>query len=103
MSQNTFETSISDHFKNWSESTNETFKSNIQSELDKYGTTIVIIGPSIYVTYNGAKIPTKGIKTKTKNKFINRCVLNRVTPIDVTAKEQGDYNFSIDAMLTYDK
>lgn len=107
MTESNLENSISDHFKHWSEvanGTNEAFKSNLKLELDKYTTTtMVIISPSRYVLYRGVKIPVKNIKTKTKNKFINRYVLNRVTPTNVTAKEQGDYKFSIDVMLTYDK
>lgn len=100
------ENNISDHFKKWSESTEstkETFNSKIQSELDKCAITMVIICPSIYVTYNGTKIPTKSIKSQTKNKFINRYVLNNVTPVSVTAEEQGDYKFSTNITLTYDK
>ena len=106
MTESNLENIVSDHFEKWSEvtnGTNETFKSNLKLELDKYTTTMVIISPSRYTLYHGVKIPVKNIKTKTKNKFINRHVLKRVTPTNVTAKEQGDYNFSIDVMLTYDK
>ena len=103
MTESNLENIVSDHFQEWSQSTIEPFKSNLKLELDKYTTTMVIISPSRYVLYRGVKIPVKNIKTKTKNKFINRHVLKRVTPTTVTAKEQGDYNFSIDVMLTYDK
>jgi len=106
MLQPALENNISDHFKRWSEAseaTIEPFKSDVQLELDKCAVTMVIISPSIYVTYKGTKIPTKSIKSQTKNKFINRHVLNNVTPINVTAKEQGDYKFSTNITLTYDK
>lgn len=103
MTESNLENSISDHFKKWSESTTEAFKSNIQTELDKYSTDMVIISPAKYVTYSNVKIPIKNIKTKTKNKFINRYVLKNLKPTNVTAKEQGDYKFSVDVMLTYDK
>lgn len=103
MTESNLENSISDHFEKWSEATNETVKSNLELELDKYTTTMVIISPSQYVLYRGTKIPVKNIKTKTKNKFINRYVLKNLKPTNVTAKEQGDYKFSIDVMLTYDK
>ena len=106
MTESNLENSISDHFEKWSETTNETnetFKSNLKLELDKYTTTMVIISPSRCTLYRGVKIPVKNIKTKTKNKFINRYVLKRVTPTTVTAKEQDDYKISIDVMFTYDK
>ena len=106
MTESNLENSVSDHFQKWSEvanGTNETFKSNLKLELNKYTTTMVIISPSRYVLYRGVKIPVKNIKTKTKNKFLNRYVLKRVTPTTVTAKEQGDYKFSVDVTLTYDK
>ena len=64
---------------------------------------MMVICPSKNVTYSNVKIPIKNIKTKTKNKFINRYIFKKVTPTNVTAKEQGDYKFSIDVTLTYDK
>ena len=103
MTESNLENIVSDHFEKWSEAANETFKSNLKLELDKYTTTMVIISPSRCALYRGVKIPVKNIKTKTKNKFINRYVLKRVTPTTVTAKEQDDYKFSIDVMFTYDK
>lgn len=103
MTESNLENIVSDHFRKWSETTTEAFKSNIQTELDKYSANVVIISPSKYVTYNKSRIPIKNIKTKTKNKFINRYVLKNVYPVNVTAKEQGDYKFSINVMLTYDK
>lgn len=103
MTESNLENSVSDHFQEWSQSDIEPFKSNLKLELDKYTATMIIISPSRYVLYRGVKIPVKNIKVKTKNKFINRYVLRKVTPTTVTAKEQGDYKFSIDVMLTYDK
>lgn len=106
MTESNLENIASDHFEKWSEvanGTNETFKSNLKLELDKYTTTMVIISPSRYVLYRGVKIPVKNIKIKTKNKFINRYVLKNLRPTNVTAKEQSDYKFSIDVTLTYDK
>lgn len=59
------------------------------------------ISSSLYRGY-AAKTPIKSI-TIVKNNLINRHVLKRVTPTAVTAKDQGEYKFNIDVMLTYDK
>ena len=106
MIESNLENIVSDHFEKWSETTNETnetFKSNLKLELDKYTTTMVIISPSRYAFYRGIKIPVKNIKTETKNKFLNRYVLKNLKPTNVTAKEQGGYKFNVDVTLTYDK
>lgn len=106
MTESNLENVASDHFQKfqkWSESATEEFNSRVQTELDKYHTNMIIISPSKCVTYNKIKIPIKNIKTKTKNKFINRHVLKNLKPTNVTAKEQGDYKFSVDVTLTYDK
>lgn len=92
-----------DPFQMLSELTDEKVDSYIKKKLASCGVNVVVICPSKNVTYNGAKIPVKNIKTKTKNKFLNRYVLNRVTPTNVTTKEQGDYKFIVDVMLTYNK
>jgi len=92
-----------DPFQKLAELTDEKVDSYIRKELANCGFNVVIICPSKNVTYNNVKIPVKNIKTKTKNKFLNRYVLNRVTPTNVTTKEQGDYKFSVDVMLTYNK
>ena len=102
MTESNLENSVSDHFEKWSEAANEIVKSNLKLALDKYTATMVIISPSRYALYRGVKIPVKNIRTKTKNKFINRYVLKNVYPVNVTAKDKGNYNFSIDVMLTYD-
>ena len=103
MAESNLENIVSDHFQEWSQSDIEPFKSNLKLELDKYTTTMVIISPSRYALYRGVKIPIKNIKVKTKNKFINRYVLKNLKPTNVMAKEQGDYKFSVDVRLTYDK
>lgn len=103
MTESNLENSISDHFKHWSELTDEKIDAYIKKKLASCGLNMMVICPSKNVTYNNVKIPVKSIKIKTKNKFINRHVLKRVTPTTVTAKEQGDYKFSIDVTLTYDK
>lgn len=101
MTESNLENSISEHFQKWSEATNETVKSNLKLELDKYTTNMVIISPSRYALYRGAKIPIKNIKTKTKNKFINRHVLKNVVPVSVTTEDLGDYKMGIDIKLKY--
>ena len=103
MTESNLENSISDHFKWWSELTGEKIDAYIKNKLASCGLNMIVICPSKNVTYNGVKMPVKNIKVKTKNKFINRYVLKNVTPANVTAKEQGDYKFSIDVTLTYDK
>lgn len=105
MTESNLENSVSDHFEKWSKvanETNETFKSNLKLELDKYTTNMVIISPSRYVLYRGVKIPVKNIKIKTKNKFINQHVLKRVTPVSVTTEDLGDYKMGIGIKLRYD-
>lgn len=93
----------SDHFKWWSELTDEKVDAYIKKKLASCGLNMMVICPSKNVTYNNVKIPVKNIKVKTKNKFINRYVLKNVAPINVTAKEEGDYKFSTNITLTYDK
>ena len=103
MTESNLENKVSDPFQMLSELTDEKIYSYIKKELDKCGFNMAIICPSRNVTYNDVKIPVKNIKTKTKNKFINRYVLKRVTPTTVTTKEQGDSKIGIDVTLTYDK
>lgn len=92
---------MSDYFKRWSECTIKTVNSNTQTELGEYGANLVITPPAKYITYNGVKIPVKNIKVKTKNKFINRCVLKNVTPVSVTTEDLGGYKMGIDIKLRY--
>jgi hypothetical protein len=92
---------MSDYFKRWSECTIKTVNSNTQTELGEYGANLVITSPAKYITYNGVKILVKNIKVKTKNKFINRCVLKNVTPVSVTTEDLGDYKMGIDVKLRY--
>lgn len=104
MTESNLENIISDHFKHWSELlTDEKADAYIRKKLASCGLNMIVICPSKNVTYNNVKIPIKNIKVKTKNKFINRYVLKNLKPTNVTAKEQGDYKFSIDVTLTYDK
>lgn len=104
MNEPILENIASDHFKWWSELlTDEKIDAYIKKKLASCGLNMMVICPSKNVTYNGIKIPVKNIKVKTKNKFINRYVFKKVTPTNVTAKDQGDYKFSIDVTLTYDK
>lgn len=104
MSESILENSASDHFKWWSELlTDEKIDAYIKKKLASCGLNMMVICPSKNVTYNNVKIPVKNIKVKAKNKFINRHVLNNVTPTNVTVKDQGDYKFSTNITLTYDK
>lgn len=103
MTESNLENIVSDHFKHWSELTDEKVDAYIKKKLASYELNMMVICPSKNVTYNGVKIPIKNIKTKTKNKFINRYVLKNLKPTTVTAKEQGDDKFSIDVTLTYDE
>ena len=104
MTESNLENSISDHFKWRSELlTDEKINAYIKKKLASCGVNMMVIYPSKNVTYNNVKIPVKNIKVKTKNKFLNRCVLKNLKPTNVTAKEQSDYKFSVDVTLTYDK
>lgn len=102
--ESNLENIASDHFKWWSELlTDEKIDAYIKKKLASCGLNMMVIGPSKNVTYNNIKIPVKNIRVKTKNKFINRYVLKNLKPTNVTAKDHGNYNFSIDITLTYDK
>mgnify|MGYP000992691227 CR=1 FL=1 len=103
MTESNLENIASGHFKHWSELTDEKIDAYIKKKLASCGLNMMVICPSKNVTYNNVKIPVKNIKVKTKNKFINRYVLKNLKPTNVTAKDQGDYKFSIDVTLTYDK
>jgi hypothetical protein len=62
---------------------------------------INFIKRNAYVTYKGIKIPTKGLHSKSKNKFINRRVFKNVTPVSVTTEDLGDYKMGVDIKLRY--
>lgn len=58
--------SLSDHFKHWSELTDEKVDAYIRKKLASCGFNAIVIYPSRYVIYNDVKIPVKNIKVKTK-------------------------------------
>jgi hypothetical protein len=62
---------------------------------------INFIKRNTYVTYKGIKIPTKGLDSQSKNKFINRHVFKNVTPVSVTTEDLGDYKIGVDIKLRY--
>lgn len=103
MTESNLENTAADHFKWWSELTDEKIDAYIKKKLASYGLNMMVICPSKNVTYNNVKIPVKNIKVKTKNKFINRYILKNLKPTNVTAKDHGDYKIGVDITLTYDK
>ena len=70
MTESNLENIVSDHFKWWSELTDEKVDAYIKKKLASCGLNMMVICPSKNVTYNNVKIPIKNIKTKTKNNVI---------------------------------